>query len=191
MTTASALSVDEALHKPLDEMATTTSESADSNTTKPTASSSSNSSSHMNGTTSHSETSQEINDDDREDAAAGLEWPGGLDDHDGDGSGKAMKAVLEELKKVKEERNSFESQYRGLLSKLSQMRSTLGDRLRQDAEELDRREQQIDALQIKSDDLTATVETLKSELLSSHQDVERLTNEMDTLRAFEGPASWH
>ena len=42
-------------------------------------------------------------------------------------------ALLEELTRVKEERDGFEGSYKGLLGKLTQMRSTLGDRLRQDA----------------------------------------------------------
>lgn len=38
-----------------------------------------------------------------------------------------------ELERVTSERDNFQSQYRGLLGKLSNMRTTLGDKLRQDA----------------------------------------------------------
>ena len=38
-----------------------------------------------------------------------------------------------ELERVTSERDTFQSQYRGLLGKLSNMRTTLGDKLRQDA----------------------------------------------------------
>jgi chromosome segregation ATPase len=163
MSAVDTLSVEEALNKPVDEMITTKSESAESATTKPSSSVSSQA--FENGG-HHSETSQE-----------GEDWDG-----DGDAVESSEKSLKEELAKVKEERNSYEAQYRGLLAKLSQMRSTLGDRLRQDAEELDRREQQIEALQSKSQELQETVETLKSELLTSHSDMERLTQEVDSVR---------
>ncbi|EPQ26990.1 uncharacterized protein PFL1_05626 [Pseudozyma flocculosa PF-1] len=91
--------------------------------------------------------------------------------------------VRAELERVREERDGFESQYRGLLAKLTQMRSTLGDRLRQDAEELDRREHQIDELTSRTAELEATVSTLKEELVSSHAETERITAESDSLRA--------
>ena len=172
MSAAESLSVEEALNQPVEEMATTKSESAESATTKLTASSSSATSSHANGNGSHSETSHEGGE-------AEIGWEVGLDGGAGEPS---LKLLRDELARVKEERNSFEGQYRGLLGKLSQMRSTLGDRLRQDAEELDRREQQIDTLQTKTGELHGTVETLKSELLASHEDVERLTQELDSVR---------
>ncbi|PWZ00197.1 hypothetical protein BCV70DRAFT_161311 [Testicularia cyperi] len=90
--------------------------------------------------------------------------------------------VRGELERVREERDSFESQYRGLLSKLGQMRATLGDRLRQDAEELDRREAQIDSLTSETASLQDSVKTLTSELVTAHSDVDRLTKEVDSLR---------
>lgn len=169
MSTADSLSVEEALNKPVDEMITTKSESAESATTKPSSSVSS----HIFENGGHSETSQEGEDGD-------VAWGG-----EEDGQESSSKSLREELSRVKEERNSFEAQYRGLLGKLSQMRSTLGDRLRQDAEELDRREQQIEALQGKSQELQETIETLKSELLTSHGDMERLTQEMDSVRILQ------
>lgn len=102
-----------------------------------------------------------------------------------DTSSKKMseQELRDELERVKEERNSFEGQYRGLLGKLGQMRSTLGDRLRQDAEELDRREQQIESLNTHVEDLSATVQTLKDELVGSHEDVERISKELDAARS--------
>lgn len=44
-----------------------------------------------------------------------------------------IQEIKSELEKTRQERDSFESQYKGLLAKLTQMRTTLGDRLRQDA----------------------------------------------------------
>ncbi|KAF9467971.1 hypothetical protein BDZ94DRAFT_1248210 [Collybia nuda] len=63
------------------------------------------------------------------------------------------------------------------------MRTTLGNKLKQDAEELDRREQLLQQLTAQNDDLTATVDTLKEELLVSHEEAERASNELDTMRS--------
>lgn len=98
-------------------------------------------------------------------------------------------ALKAELERMKDERDSFEGQYHGLLSKLGQMRSTLGDRLRQDAEELDRREQQIDTLTARVDELGMTVKTLEGELVTSHEDVDRLAKELDTARSLQQSSS--
>jgi chromosome segregation ATPase len=103
--------------------------------------------------------------------------------HDRPGEQMSENELRTELERVRNERNSFEGQYRGLLNKLGQMRSTLGDRLRQDAEELDRREQQIETLTARVEELQGTVETLKGELLASHQDVDRLTTDLDAARS--------
>lgn len=90
--------------------------------------------------------------------------------------------VRTELTRVREQRDTFETQYRSLLSKLTTMRATLGDRLRQDAEELDRRETQIETLVSKVESLESTASTLRTELVSSHAETDRLTNEVDKLR---------
>ncbi|TKY84818.1 hypothetical protein EX895_005898 [Sporisorium graminicola] len=91
-------------------------------------------------------------------------------------------AVRTELQRVREERDTFETQYRSLLSKLTTMRATLGDRLRQDAEELDRRETQIESLTLQVSTLESTVSTLRDELVASHAETDRLGAEADTLR---------
>lgn len=103
----------------------------------------------------------------------------------GEGADASMSAdeLRNELARARQERDSFEGQYRGLLNKLGQMRSTLGDRLRQDAEELDRREQQIDGLTARVEELDTAVETLKAELVGSHDDVDRVSKELDAARS--------
>ena len=62
----------------------------------------------------------------------------GEDDNEGDGDGELDSTTrivqLEgDLERVTEERNGLEAQYRNLLGKLTNMRNTLGDKLRQDA----------------------------------------------------------
>ncbi|PWN91206.1 hypothetical protein FA10DRAFT_228591 [Acaromyces ingoldii] len=133
------------------------------------------------------------NSNEHKDASADEEpssWPAEDDEEEKAGAqGQSVEALHAELERTREERDSFEGQYKGLLGKLTQMRSTLGDRLRQDAEELDRREQQIDSLTSRTEELEKTVEVLKTELVASHQDVDRATKELDALRATGGDAS--
>lgn len=88
-----------------------------------------------------------------------------------------------ELARVQAEKDELEDQYNGLLEKLTHMRTTVGERLRQDAEELDRREQQIERLTIQISDFDTANTKLKEELVASHADGERLTEENDKLRA--------
>ncbi len=97
-------------------------------------------------------------------------------------SSMSDEAVRSELARVRDERDTFESQYRSLLSKLTTMRATLGDRLRQDAEELDRRETQIDTLTSNVAELEGEMGTLKEELIASHGETDRLSREVDGLR---------
>lgn len=53
--------------------------------------------------------------------------------YDAGDSSDRLSQLQSELDKVTNERDTFQSQYRGLLSKLTNMRATLGDKLRQDA----------------------------------------------------------
>ncbi|KDE07565.1 hypothetical protein MVLG_02234 [Microbotryum lychnidis-dioicae p1A1 Lamole] len=88
-----------------------------------------------------------------------------------------------ELQRTREDKQAFEDKYNGLLSKLTTMRNTLGDKLKQDADELDRREQEINELRLHIDDLASTIDTLKAELIQAHEDSERLHTELESLRA--------
>ncbi|KAI3605253.1 guanylate kinase [Moniliophthora roreri] len=87
-----------------------------------------------------------------------------------------------ELERTREEKENLATQYRNLVAKLTTMRNTLGNKLKQDAEELDRREQLVQQLTAQNEDLLATVETLKEELITSHEETERVSNELDSMR---------
>ncbi|KAH9440477.1 hypothetical protein MJO28_016324 [Puccinia striiformis f. sp. tritici] len=87
-----------------------------------------------------------------------------------------------QLETLRSEKATLEAQYGALLSKLTAMRTTLGDKLRQDADELDRREQQICQLQTQNEDLIQTTENLKNELISSNEETERLHRELGLIR---------
>ncbi|GLB42378.1 putative GRIP-related Arf-binding domain containing protein [Lyophyllum shimeji] len=88
-----------------------------------------------------------------------------------------------ELERTREEKDTLATQYRNLLAKLTTMRTTLGNKLKQDAEELDRREQLVQQLTAQNDDLTSTVESLKEELIASHEEAERAAKELDAMRS--------
>ncbi|KAG5641132.1 hypothetical protein DXG03_005946 [Asterophora parasitica] len=88
-----------------------------------------------------------------------------------------------ELERTREEKDTLATQYRNLLAKLTTMRTTLGNKLKQDAEELDRREQLVQQLTAQNDDLASTVETLKEELIASHEEADRAANELDSMRS--------
>ncbi|KAG6854485.1 hypothetical protein C0991_006087 [Blastosporella zonata] len=88
-----------------------------------------------------------------------------------------------ELERTREEKDTLATQYSNLLAKLTTMRTTLGNKLKQDAEELDRREQQVQQLTAQNEDLATTVETLKEELIASHEEAERSANELDAMRS--------
>ncbi|KAF8627337.1 hypothetical protein AX15_004410 [Amanita polypyramis BW_CC] len=88
-----------------------------------------------------------------------------------------------ELDRAREEKESLATQYRNLLAKLTTMRTTLGNKLKQDAEELDRQEQLVQQLSAEKDDLSATVETLRQELIASNDESERVSQELDSLRS--------
>ncbi|BGO93881.1 hypothetical protein NBRC10512_006109 [Rhodotorula toruloides] len=94
-----------------------------------------------------------------------------------------LRVLEDELDRTRMDRDAWEAQYQGLLAKLTAMRNTLGDKLKQDADELDRREQEIADLRAANDDLSTTLETLKSELIQSHADADALHSEVEQLRA--------
>ncbi|GAA6012926.1 hypothetical protein JCM10207_008380 [Rhodosporidiobolus poonsookiae] len=93
-----------------------------------------------------------------------------------------IRLLEDELERTRADRDAFEAQYQGLLGKLTAMRNTLGDKLKQDADELDRREAEIADLRASNEDLQAALETLKSELIQSHGDADALQSEVEQLR---------
>lgn len=63
-----------------------------------------------------------------------------------------------------EERALAEAQYRGLFKKVTQMKTTLGDRLKQDAEEITQNRSLIDDLEVQNAALNDTVLRLQEEI---------------------------
>ncbi|THH28591.1 hypothetical protein EUX98_g5599 [Antrodiella citrinella] len=94
-----------------------------------------------------------------------------------------IQRLQHELQRTKEEKDTLAAQYRNLLSKLTTMRTTLGNKLKQDADELDRQEQLVQQLTVQNDDLSATVEALKAELITSNEESERASRELEVMRS--------
>lgn len=88
-----------------------------------------------------------------------------------------------ELEQVKREKAQLEDNYNSLLSRLTTMRSTLGGKLKQDADELDIRAQRIATLQAANEDLNFTVETLRTELIASNDDLEAAHRDLEAARS--------
>ncbi|KAH6918117.1 hypothetical protein BKA70DRAFT_1456482 [Coprinopsis sp. MPI-PUGE-AT-0042] len=93
-----------------------------------------------------------------------------------------MDSLRAELDKTKEEKDALATQYNSLLTKLTDMRTRLGAKLKQDAEELDRRESLIQSLTEQNDDLNSSLLSLQSELESSHTSISALKSEVSSLR---------
>lgn len=101
-----------------------------------------------------------------------------------DREGETVEAQLE---RVKQEKEHLNHQYRSLLSKLTAMRQSLGEKLKEDAEELDRRELQISELEEEKEKLSARVKELEEEAearadTGGNDDLMSLTDEMRELR---------
>ena len=92
------------------------------------------------------------------------------------------RALGAELEQVRKEKIQLEENYNNLLSRLTTMRSTLGGKLKQDADELDQRAQRIATLQDANEDLNFTVETLRTELIASNDDLEAAHRELEAAR---------
>ncbi|EMD35415.1 hypothetical protein CERSUDRAFT_157152 [Gelatoporia subvermispora B] len=93
-----------------------------------------------------------------------------------------IQRLQRELERTKADKDTLAAQYRNLLAKLTAMRTTLGNKLKQDAEELDRQEQLVQHLTVQNEDLTTTIETLKSELIVSNEEAERASKELEVMR---------
>ncbi|CAL1699133.1 unnamed protein product [Somion occarium] len=92
-----------------------------------------------------------------------------------------IQRLQRELERTREEKDNLAAQYRNLLAKLTTMRTTLGNKLKQDA--LDRQEQLVQQLTAQNEDLADTVETLKSELISSNEEADRSSRELEAMRS--------
>ncbi|KAK9366939.1 hypothetical protein V1509DRAFT_628433 [Lipomyces kononenkoae] len=92
------------------------------------------------------------------------------------------KELLEKLAKAEKERQDFENQYKSLLGKVSSIRSTLGERLKTDSQEIARQKTSIEYLEQKCKNLTETVTTLQQEVITASEESDKLSKELALLR---------
>ena len=88
-----------------------------------------------------------------------------------------------QLDATTQEKEHLSTQYRTLLGKLQAMRNSLGEKLREDAEELDRREVRIDQLVTDLDSTTTTLASVQEELNSLSAENTSLTESLALLRS--------
>ncbi|KAH8080808.1 hypothetical protein HD553DRAFT_316372 [Filobasidium floriforme] len=93
-----------------------------------------------------------------------------------------IQALESELAQTVREKEHLSTQYRTLLGKLQAMRNSLGEKLKEDAEELDRREVLINQLTTDLQATQATVTTVQSELASLSQENASLDTQLSQLR---------
>ena len=121
----------------------------------------------------------------------------------GEHTGLDRAAILQrELDRCRKEKDALAAQYQSLLAKLNNMRTSVTNKLKQDAvrlssslfrlteanlfrlqEELDRREQAIQQLAAQNEDLTATITALQTEIVTSNAEAERASKELEALRS--------
>ncbi|WVQ70985.1 hypothetical protein IAR50_000510 [Cryptococcus sp. DSM 104548] len=94
-----------------------------------------------------------------------------------------VRLLEEELETALQDKEKLGNQYRTLLGKLTAMRTTLGDKLKEDAEELDRRETQINTLTSDNETFQNTIHTLQSELQSLTAESSSLSAQLSQIRS--------
>ncbi|RSH85847.1 uncharacterized protein EHS24_004027 [Apiotrichum porosum] len=88
-----------------------------------------------------------------------------------------------ELERTRAEKDHLSNQYRTLLGKLTAMRNSLGEKLKEDAEELDRRETVITTLTAENTALQESMATLRSELENGGAESAALSAQLHQLRS--------
>ncbi|EEB09328.1 hypothetical protein SJAG_04528 [Schizosaccharomyces japonicus yFS275] len=89
---------------------------------------------------------------------------------------RELKSCQLQLKNVQSEKSKLESQYRGLLNKISGIKRTLGERLKHDAKEITEQREKIKSLQKANTEL-------KEELIIANEESTKLTDDVQSLRS--------
>ncbi|EJU02305.1 hypothetical protein DACRYDRAFT_51397 [Dacryopinax primogenitus] len=97
-----------------------------------------------------------------------------------------VRLLEDALKKEREEKQALAAQYNGLVEKLQHMRTSLGTKLKLDAEELDKREQAISVLTARGEEQAQELETLRIELSAVSDQGATLSSELALLRSRTG-----
>ncbi|XP_006463407.1 hypothetical protein AGABI2DRAFT_73535 [Agaricus bisporus var. bisporus H97] len=91
--------------------------------------------------------------------------------------------LTEQLRRANDDKDALAAQHNALVAKVASIRNTLGAKLQQDAEELDRQEQLIQQLSAERDDLANTLAILQQELQASQKEAEDSQSQYSSIRA--------
>ncbi|KAG0136989.1 hypothetical protein HOY82DRAFT_11810 [Tuber indicum] len=86
------------------------------------------------------------------------------------------------LAKVQEEKQTLDTQYKTLLGRVATIKSTLGERLKSDAEELERCRAMVEELEDQNRSLTENVQDLHGQLGKSQETSRESSKELSVLR---------
>lgn len=103
-----------------------------------------------------------------------------------------LEALRNELEIVQGEKEDIEEQYQSLLEKISQVRTTLGERLKADAEELENYRNTVEGLEKKNKEQNDAIYTLQNEVIAANRENDEISKELSKLRKEqnEAEASW-
>ncbi|ANB16015.1 Rud3p [Sugiyamaella lignohabitans] len=99
-----------------------------------------------------------------------------------DESSQDFVKLKEELLEANAAKENAEEQYESLLEKISQIKSTLGARLKSDAEELSAYQAQVEELQREKRELSSSIQTLQQEAIAANKESDHLSHELSQLR---------
>ncbi|RPB07058.1 hypothetical protein P167DRAFT_599701 [Morchella conica CCBAS932] len=87
------------------------------------------------------------------------------------------------LAKVQEEKQQLDTQYKALLGRVAHIRTTLSDKLKSDAEELERTRNMVDNLEEENRALNQTINNLQASLEKANEEGYDASKELSTLRS--------
>ncbi|VVT58192.1 uncharacterized protein SAPINGB_P006083 [Magnusiomyces paraingens] len=88
----------------------------------------------------------------------------------------------EELEKVTKARDDYHSQYQSLLDKVGRIKTSLGDKLKRDADDLEQSKAQVVQLEREKKELDNSIENLKRELITSTKEADGLSRDLSHTR---------
>ncbi|KAL5499104.1 hypothetical protein ACEPAH_1622 [Sanghuangporus vaninii] len=102
----------------------------------------------------------------------------------GEHSGLDRASIIQrELDGCRKEKDELQAQYQLLLSRTSNLKNSIQNKIQRDADELDRREQQIQDLTAQNEGLIDTIDALKTEIVTSNAEAERASKELEVMRS--------
>ncbi|KAA8574319.1 hypothetical protein MFRU_015g01860 [Monilinia fructicola] len=93
-----------------------------------------------------------------------------------------ISTVRAELEETESSRENWESQYHTLLTRVNTIKTTLGERLKADKEELAEANEKIDDLESQNESLQSTIQGLEDEVSKLRNEMNESSKELSTMR---------